>query len=34
MNVVKAILLKLASALLFALMQALVRYVGEIVPLG
>jgi drug/metabolite transporter (DMT)-like permease len=34
MNVIKAILLKLASALLFALMQALVRYVGDIVPLG
>jgi drug/metabolite transporter (DMT)-like permease len=34
MNVVKAILLKLASALLFALMQALVRYLGDIVPLG
>ena len=34
MNVIKAILLKLASALLFALMQALVRYLGDIVPLG
>lgn len=34
MNVIKAILLKLISALLFALMQALVRYLGDIVPLG
>ena len=34
MNIAKAILLKLASALLFALMSALVRYVGESVPLG
>jgi drug/metabolite transporter (DMT)-like permease len=34
MNIFKAILLKLGSALLFALMQALVRYLGEIIPLG
>ena len=34
MNLLKAILLKLASALLFALMSALVRYLGESVPLG
>jgi drug/metabolite transporter (DMT)-like permease len=34
MNILKAILLKLVSALLFALMQALVRYIGDIVPLG
>jgi hypothetical protein len=34
MNLVRAILLKIASALLFALMQALVRWLGEGVPLG
>jgi drug/metabolite transporter (DMT)-like permease len=34
MNLFKAILLKVASALLFALMSALVRYLGESVPLG
>ena len=34
MNIAKAILLKLASALLFALMSALVRYLGDSVPLG
>lgn len=34
MNLAKAIGLKLASALLFALMSALVRYLGETVPLG
>jgi drug/metabolite transporter (DMT)-like permease len=34
MNLLKAILLKVASALLFALMSALVRYLGEGVPLG
>ena len=34
MNLLKAILLKLASALLFALLSALVRYLGESVPLG
>jgi drug/metabolite transporter (DMT)-like permease len=34
MNLFKAILLKLASALLFALLSALVRYLGESVPLG
>jgi drug/metabolite transporter (DMT)-like permease len=33
-NLFKAILLKVASALLFALMSALVRYLGENVPLG
>jgi drug/metabolite transporter (DMT)-like permease len=34
MNLLKAILLKVASALMFALMSALVRYLGETVPLG
>ena len=34
MNLVKAILLKVASALLFALLSALVRHLGESVPLG
>ena len=34
MNLLKAILLKIASAMLFALMSALVRYLGENVPLG
>lgn len=34
MNLFRAILLKLASALLFALMQAIVRSLGESVPLG
>lgn len=34
MNLFKAILLKLASALLFALLSALVRYLGESIPLG
>jgi drug/metabolite transporter (DMT)-like permease len=34
MNLVKAILLKIASALLFAVMQALVRWLGEAIPLG
>ena len=34
MNLLKAILLKLASALLFALMSALVRSLGDSVPLG
>ena len=34
MNVFKAVILKLISALLFALMSALVRYVGNDVPLG
>jgi drug/metabolite transporter (DMT)-like permease len=34
MNLLKAILLKVASAMLFALMSALVRYLGETVPLG
>jgi drug/metabolite transporter (DMT)-like permease len=34
MNLFKAILLKLVSALMFALMSALVRYLGESVPLG
>jgi drug/metabolite transporter (DMT)-like permease len=34
MNVFKGITLKLLSALLFALMQALVRLLGEVVPVG
>jgi drug/metabolite transporter (DMT)-like permease len=34
MNLFKAIILKLASALLFALMQALVRALGDEIPLG
>lgn len=34
MNLFKAIVLKLASALVFALMSAAVRYLGEDVPLG
>ena len=34
MNLVRAILLKIASALLFAVMQALVRWLGDAVPLG
>jgi drug/metabolite transporter (DMT)-like permease len=34
MNLVRAILLKIASALLFALMQALVRWLGDTIPLG
>ncbi len=34
MNVVKAILLKIASALLFAMMSVLVRYLGERYPVG
>ena len=34
MDVLKGILLKLASALLFAVMSALIRWLGEIVPLG
>src|SRR5438034_11447519 len=34
MNLFKAILLKVASALLFASMSSLVRYLGESVPLG
>jgi drug/metabolite transporter (DMT)-like permease len=34
MDVVKGILLKLVSALLFAVMSALIRWLGEIVPLG
>ena len=34
MNLVKAILLKIASALVFAIMQALVRWLGDSVPLG
>jgi drug/metabolite transporter (DMT)-like permease len=34
MDVVKAILLKLASALLFAVMSAMIRWLGETVPLG
>jgi drug/metabolite transporter (DMT)-like permease len=34
MNIVKGILLKLVSALMFAVMQALVRSLGESVPVG
>jgi drug/metabolite transporter (DMT)-like permease len=34
MNVLKAVLLKLASAFLFALMSALVRYVSDVTPVG
>jgi drug/metabolite transporter (DMT)-like permease len=34
MNILKAVLLKLASAFLFALMSALVRYVGDAAPVG
>ena len=34
MNVLKAVLLKLISAFLFALMSAMVRYVGDAVPVG
>ena len=33
-NILKAVLLKLASAFLFALMSALVRYVSDVTPLG
>jgi hypothetical protein len=34
MNVVKAISLKVLSALLFAVMSALVRFLGETYPVG
>jgi len=34
MNILKAVLLKLASALLFAVMSALVRYVSDVTPVG
>jgi drug/metabolite transporter (DMT)-like permease len=34
MNLVKGILLKLISALLFAIMSALIRGLGDAVPLG
>ena len=34
MNILKAVLLKLVSAFLFALMSALVRYVGDAAPVG
>ena len=34
MNLFKAILLKVGSALLFAVMQALVRALGDAIPLG
>src|SRR4030095_16860173 len=34
MNSIKAVLLKLTSALLFAMMSAMVRYVGDSVPIG
>ena len=33
-NILKAVLLKLASALLFAVMSALVRYVSDVTPVG
>ena len=33
-NILKAVLLKLASAMLFAFMSALVRYVSDVTPLG
>ena len=33
-NILKAVLLKLASAMLFAIMSALVRYVSDVTPLG
>src|SRR5215217_6881509 len=34
MNILKGILLKLVSALMFAVMQALVRSLGEAIPVG
>ena len=34
MNILRAVLLKLASAMLFAIMSALVRYVSDVTPLG
>ena len=34
MNILKAVLLKLTSAVLFALMSAMVRYVGDVTPVG
>src|SRR6516164_7497976 len=34
MNVLKGILLKSTSALLFAVMSALIRWLGEVVPVG
>ena len=34
LNIVKGILLKLASAIMFAVMQALVRSLGEAIPVG
>src|SRR6186997_3578313 len=33
-NILKAVLLKLASAMMFAIMSALVRYVSDVTPLG
>ena len=33
-NILKAVLLKLASAMMFAVMSALVRYVSDVTPLG
>ena len=33
-NILKAVLLKLTSAMLFAVMSALVRYVSDVTPLG
>jgi len=34
MNILKAVLLKLASAFMFSVMSALVRYVSDVTPLG
>src|SRR4029077_10613595 len=34
MNIIQAVLLKIASALLFAVMSVLVRYVGDRYPVG
>ncbi len=34
MNILRAVLLKLASAFLFAVMSALVRYVSDVTPVG
>jgi len=34
MNILKAVLLKLTSALMFSVMSALVRYVSDVTPLG
>src|SRR3954453_1933871 len=34
MNILKAVLLKLTSALMFSIMSAFVRYVSDVTPLG